>query len=291
MLVENILLNDGVRMPVLGFGTYRLSPNGPAYEAVSAALAAGYRHIDTAAMYMNEEDVGRAIRNSSMNREHVFVTSKVWLQDMGYAQTGKAIEGSLRRLGTDYIDLYLIHQPYGDIEGAWKAMEKARDEGKIRSIGVSNITAKMWHAHVLQAGMNPSVNQVEFNPYSQQRSVRKEMAVSGCVLSAWASLARADKQMMSEPVIVGIARKHSKTPAQVVIRFILQEGVVPLVKSASPVRMEENIDVFNFRLDDADMLAIRALDKGHPVRDPDDPATFKYLVSRHVMCESASENP
>ena len=281
MTMETILLNDGVRIPVLGFGTYRLLPNGPAYEAVSAALTAGYRLIDTAAMYMNEEDVGRAIRDSSIRREQVFVTSKVWLHDMGYAQTGMAIEGSLRRLGTDYIDLYLIHQPYGDIEGTWKAMQEARDVGKIRSIGVSNMTAKMWREYVLQSGMAPSVNQVEFNPYSQQKSVRQEMATSGCTLSAWASLARADKQMLSEPAIVGIARKHLKTVAQVVIRFIIQEGVVPLVKSADANRMRENLDVFDFKLDDDDMLAIRALDKGHPVRDPDDPATYEYLMSRH----------
>lgn len=179
MKIENVKLNDGVEIPVYGFGVYQIPADGSTYKAVRAALDLGIRHIDTAAAYFNEQEVGKAIRESGIPREEIFLTSKLWLQDYGYEAAKKGIETSLRKLGLDYMDLYLIHQPYGDVPGAWKAMEEAKEAGKIRSIGVSNMTPKIWNSFVPQFDTIPSVNQVEFNPYCQQKEIRRIMDEAG----------------------------------------------------------------------------------------------------------------
>ena len=180
--METVKLNDGVEIPVYGFGTYQIPADGSTYRAVREALDFGIRHIDTAAAYFNEQEVGQAIRESGVPREEIFLTSKLWLQDYGYEPAKKGIAASLRKLGLDYMDLYLIHQPYGDVPGAWKAMEEAKAAGKIRSIGVSNMTPKIWNQFVPQFATLPSVNQVEFNPYYQQKEIRKIMAAAGVQL-------------------------------------------------------------------------------------------------------------
>ena len=222
MSIPNITLNDGVKIPVYGFGTYQIPADGSTYKAVREALDLGIRHIDTAVAYFNEQEVGHAIRESGIPREEIFLTSKLWLQDYGYEAAKKGIETSLRKLGLDYMDLYLIHQPYGDVPGAWKAMEEAKAEGKIRSIGVSNMTPKIWNSFVPQFDTLPSVNQVEFNPYYQQKEIRKIMAEAGVQLEGWGPLGQGNKAMLSDPVIEKIDEAHGKEVGQIIMRFYIQ---------------------------------------------------------------------
>src|SRR5699024_3865102 len=200
--------------------------DGPTYEAVRTALDAGYRHIDTAAAYFNEADVGRAVKDSGIPRKEIFITSKLWLQDYGYEAAKKGLDTSLEKLGMDYVDLYLLHLPYGDVPGAWKAMEEAKAAGKIRSIGVSNMTPKIWNQFVPQFATLPSVNQVEFNPYYQQKEIRKIMAAAGVQLEGWGPLGQGNKAMLADPVIQEIAGAHGKDAGQVVLRFEIQEGAI-----------------------------------------------------------------
>ena len=217
--METFTLNDGVVIPSVGFGVFMIPVGDETYNAVHTALSLGYRHIDTAAAYFNEADVGRAIRDSGILREEIFVTSKLWLQDYGYEPAKKGIETSLKNLGLGYIDLYLIHQPYGDVPGAWKAMEEAKKEGKIRSIGVSNMTLKIWNSFVPQFDTMPSVNQVECNPLYQQKEIRKLMAEHDVRLEAWYPLGHGDKALLENPVITALAEKYGKNPGQIILRF------------------------------------------------------------------------
>ena len=235
--MQTITLKDGNKIPVVGFGVYQIPNNGPAYEATLTALKAGYRHIDTAAAYFNEEDVGRAVRDSKIPREEIFVTSKLWLQDYGYEQAKKGIARSLRKLDIGYIDLYLSHQPYGDVPGAWKAMEEAKAEGKLRSIGVSNMTPKIWNEFVPQFSTKPVVNQVEFNPFFQQKVIREIMAKDDVKLEAWYPLGHGDQKLLTHPLIGELAQKYNKNPGQVILRFEVQEGVITLPKSTNSERI------------------------------------------------------
>lgn len=279
MNIETARLNDGVDIPVYGFGTYQIPADGSAYRAVREALDLGIRHIDTAAAYFNEHEVGRAVRESGIPREEIFVTSKLWLQGYGREAARKGIETSLRKLGLDYVDLYLIHQPYGDVPGAWQAMEEAKADGKIRSIGVSNMTPAIWSAFVPQFDTMPSVNQVEFNPYFQQRELRAIMAKENVRLESWGPLARGNKDLFSEPAIQRIAEAHGKNAAQVILRFEHQEGAIIFPKSTNPERIKSNMDIFNFTLTDEEMDAMRALDKGKGSHDPDAPGVAEFLIS------------
>ena len=208
--IKSISLNDGVKIPVYGFGTFQLPADGSTYNAVRTALDLGIRHIDTAVAYFNEQEVGQAIRESGIPREEIFLTSKLWLQDYGYDAAKKGIETSLHKLKLDYMDLYLIHQPYGDVLGAWKAMEEAKAAGKIRSIGVSNMTPKIWNSFVPQFDTMPSVNQVEFNPYYQQKEIRKIMAEADVQLEGWGPLGQGNKKMLSDPVIKKLRKFKAK---------------------------------------------------------------------------------
>ena len=245
---------------------------------MSEALDLGIRHIDTAAAYFNEEEVGRAVHDSGIPREEVFITSKLWLQDYGYEAATKGLETSLSKLGTDYMDLYLLHQPYGDVQGAWKALEHAKAEGKIRSIGVSNMTPRIWKILVQDFDTSPSVNQIEYNPYFQQREVRKLMDATGTRLESWGPLGSGNKSMLSDPVINRIAASHGKEPAQIILRFEIQDGAIVFPKTTNPERMRSNMDIFDFELTSREMESMRALDTGRGSHDPDAPGLGEYLA-------------
>ena len=254
-------MNDGVEIPAVGFGVFMIPNGGETYRAVLDALKAGYRHIDTAAAYMNESDVGKAVRDSGIKRDEVFITSKLWLQDYGYDAAKKGVDTSLKNLGMDYMDLYLLHQPYGDVEGAWKALEEAKEAGKIRSIGVSNMTPKIWNSFVPRFSTIPSVNQVECNPYFQQKELRKLLDPQGVRLEAWYPLGHGDKELLASEIVVALAKKYGKNAGQVILRFEIQSGIIVLPKSTNPERIKGNLDIFDFELTDEDMERIRRLDR------------------------------
>ena len=276
--IENVTLNDGVKIPAFGFGTFQIPADGSTYQAVKEALKLGLYHIDTAAAYFNEAEVGKAVRESGIPREEIFVTSKLWLQDYGYEAAKKGFDASLRKLGLDYMDLYLIHQPYGDVPGAWKAMEEAKKAGKIRSIGVSNMTPKIWNSFVPQFDTLPSVNQIEFHPYFQQKEIRAIMAKDNVYLEAWAPLGQGNPQLFSEPTITQIAEAHGKDAGQVILRFEYQDGAIIFPKTTKPARMKSNMDIFDFSLADEEMAAMRALDTGKGRHDPDAPGVAEMLL-------------
>ena len=278
MNIQTVTLNDGVKIPVYGFGTYQIPADGSTYRAVREALDLGIRHIDTAVAYFNEQEVGQAMRESGIPREEIFLTSKLWLQDYGYEAAKKGIETSLRKLGLDYMDLYLIHQPYGDVPGAWKAMEEAKAEGKIRSIGVSNMTPTIWNSFVPQFGTMPSVNQVEFNPYYQQKEIRGIMAKAGVQLEAWGPLGQGNAEMLADPVIREIADAHGKNAGQVILRFEVQEGAIVFPKSVKPERIRSNMEIFDFALSEEEMDQMRALDTGKGCHNPDAPGVAEMLI-------------
>lgn len=277
--METFTLNDGVVIPSVGFGVFMIPVGDETYNAVRTALSLGYRHIDTAAAYFNEADVGRAIRDSGIPREEIFVTSKLWLQDYGYEPAKKGIETSLKNLGLGYIDLYLIHQPYGDVPGTWKAMEEAKKEGKIRSIGVSNMTLKILNSFVRQFDTMPSVNQVECNPLYQQKEIRKLMAEHDVRLEAWYPLGHGDKALLENPVITALAEKYGKNPGQIILRFENQEGFIVLPKSTHEKKIKGNIDIFDFKLTDEEMKSMEALDTGKGHHDPDAPGVAEMLLA------------
>lgn len=281
-MTQTFTLSDGNKIPAFGFGVFQIPADSSTYKAVSYALKAGYRHIDTAVAYFNEAEVGKAIRDSGIPREDIWVTSKMWLQDYAYEDAKKAIDTSLEKLGLDYIDLYLIHQPYGKVDETWKAMIEAQKAGKIRSIGVSNMTPKIWkkweNKGIFKEKM-PVVNQVEFNPYFQQKELRKIMAKNHVTLEAWAPLGEGNKELFAEPVLNEIAKKYGKDVGQVMLRFEHQEGVIVFPKSSHEARIKSNIDIFDFELTSDEMDAIRALDKNKGSHDPDQPGFGDILLN------------
>lgn len=281
--MKTLTLNDGNTIPSVGFGVFMIPNGGPTYEAVKTALKAGYRHIDTAAAYMNESDVGRAVRDSGIPRSEIFITSKLWLQDYGYEAAKKGIAASLEKLGAGYIDLYLLHQPYGDVPGAWRALEEAKAEGKIRSIGVSNMTPRFWNEFVPQFKTVPAVNQVEFNPFFQQKELRKITDAVGVKLQAWYPLGHGNKELLEHPAITALAQKYGKNAGQIILRFEVQDGVITLPKSTSPERIAGNINIFDFALTDDEMQALRALDTGKGSHDPDKPGVAEWLLSNYKI--------
>lgn len=280
--MQTIKLNDGVEIPVFRFGTFQIPADGSTYKAVREALDLSYRHIDTAAAYFNEKEVGQAVRDSGIPREEIFVTTKLWPQDYSVEKAPWGIDISLRKLDLGYIDLLLIHQPYGDVPAAWRAMEKAKAGGKVRSIGVSNMTPKIWNKFVPQFDTMPSVNQVEWNPFCQQKELRKLTDAAGTVLESWGPLGQGSKQLLEHPTITEIAAAHGKNGGQVVLRFEVQDGIIVFPKSTKPERMRSNMDIFDFSLTDDEMAAIRALDKGHGTHDPDAPGIENWLVGFDV---------
>lgn len=281
--MEMVTLNDGNKIPAVGFGVFLIPNDGATYEAVTQALKAGYRHIDTAAAYFNEAEVGKAVKDSGISREEIFITSKLWLQDYGYEAAKKGLETSLEKLGLDYVDLYLLHQPYGDVAGAWKALEEAKAEGKIRSIGVSNMTPKIWKEFVPQFATMPAVNQVECNPFFQQKELRALLAENDVKIEAYQPLGHGDETLLSHPDIVKLADKYGKNPGQIILRFEVQDGLIVLPKSTNPQRIEGNIDIFDFELSDGEMDSLRTLDTGKGHHDPEAPGVAEMLLNNYKI--------
>ena len=257
-----LTLNDGHRIPLFGFGTYQIANGGRCLRAVAHALDLGYRHIDTAALYGNEEDVGRAVRESGIAREQIFVTTKLWNADQGYASALEAFERSLDRLGLDYVDLYLIHWPEpGRRRDSWRALQEIRRRGRCRSIGVSNYTIAHLEELLSEAEVVPANNQVEFSPFLYQRKLLDYCRAKAITLTAYCPLTHGDK--LQHPTVAGVGRKHGKTGAQVLLRWALQHEVIAIPKSARSKRIEENAALYDFELDREDMGELDRLDEGY----------------------------
>lgn len=281
--MHSVTLNNGIQMPILGFGVYQVGRD-ETEAAVSAALASGYRLIDTAASYGNEEAVGAAIANSGIPREELFITTKLWVQDAPAEQnTARAFDDSLRKLGLDYVDLYLIHQPFGDYYGQWRAMEKINREGRARAIGVSNFPVDRVIDLIVGNEIAPAVNQIETNPFHQRASEQQELAAEGVQLQSWAPFAEGKNGLFSNGVLAGIGQSHGKSVAQVVLRWMIQRGVVVIPKTVNPDRMAQNLDVFDFDLTADEMARIATLDEGvSQFFDHRDPEMVRWLAARRV---------
>ena len=275
--MQFVTLNNGVKMPVLGFGVYQIPPSDTE-RAVSEALEVGYRHIDTAAVYKNEEAVGKAIAASGIPRDELFVTTKVWISDAGEDAARAAFERSSEKLGLDVVDLYLIHQPFGDVYGSWRALERLNDEGRVRAIGVSNFHNDRLADLIAFNRIVPAVNQVETHPFLQRFADQEFMAGEGVQIESWAPFAEGRNSLFTNPTLSSIARAHDKSVAQVVLRWLIQRGVVVIPKSVRRDRMEENFNVFDFELADSDMAVVTTLEKGEPLFiDHRDPAAVDML--------------
>ena len=275
--MEHRILNNGVEMPVLGFGVYQVEET-VCEQCVCDAIAAGYRSIDTASAYLKERAVGRAIRRSGVPREELFITTKLWVQDAGYESTKLALAKSLERLQLDYLDLYLIHQPFRDVYGSWRAMEELYREGAVRAIGVSNFQPDRLVDLILHNEVVPAVNQVETHPFCQQTEAAAVMASEGVQIESWAPFAEGRNNLFGNGTLVSLAAKYRKSVAQVVLRWLIQRGVVVIPKSVRPERMAENIDVFDFHLAPEDMDLIATLDTRRSCfLSHRDPETVKWL--------------
>lgn len=261
--MEFVTLRNGVRMPLEGFGVFQVPDATQCEQAVSDAIACGYRLLDTAAAYFNEEAVGKAIAKSGVKREELFVTTKLWVQDQGYENAKKAFQTSLDKLGLDYLDLYLIHQPMGDYFGSWRAMEELYEAGKIRVIGVCNCYPHVLTDLCLSVRITPMVNQVELHPFFQQEDALAVMKEYGIVPEAWGPFAEGRNDIFTYPVLTEIGKKYGKTAAQVALRWNVQRGVVVIPKSVHRDRIEQNLNIWDFALSDADMAEIAKLDVGH----------------------------
>ncbi len=278
--MEYATLNNGVQMPLEGFGVFQVPEAAVCEQAVSDALEVGYRLIDTAAAYFNEEAVGAAIKKSSIPREELFITTKLWIQDASYEGAKAAFQTSLDKLGLDYIDLYLIHQPMSDYYGAWRAMEELYEAGKIRAIGVCNFYPERLADLCANAKVMPAVNQVELHPFFAQAGALETMKEYGVQPEAWGPLAEGKHNIFTHPVLTEIGGKYGKTAAQVALRWNAQRGVVIIPKSTHKERMEENMDIWDFSLSDEDMAAISKLDLGHSeIIDHTSAETAKFLNS------------
>lgn len=277
--MEYVTLNNGVQMPKLGYGVYQVT-NEACERCVLDAIQVGYRSIDTAQPYGNEQAVGRAVAKCGLRREELFLTTKIWMSNAGYDKAKASIDQSLKNLGTDYVDLMLIHQPFGDYYGAYRAMEEACREGKLRAIGVSNFYPDRLIDLCQFAEITPAVNQVETHVYQQQKLAHEYMKKYGVQHEAWGPFAEGKNNFFQDPVLNEIGRKYDKSAAQVALRFLLQSDVVVIPKSTHRERMEQNIAVFDFSLSEADMDAIRALDQGRSLFfDHYDPATVEMLTN------------
>lgn len=285
--MEYVTLNNGVKMPILGFGVFQVADGQDTEEAVYNAIKAGYRLIDTAQAYGNEEAVGKAIKRSGVPREELFITTKVWISHVTYEKTKEAFQESLNKLGLDYIDLYLIHQPYNDVYGAWRAMTELYKEGKIRAIGVSNFYPDRVVDFALNNEVVPAVNQIETHPFNQQVEAQEVMKEYGVQIESWGPFAEGKNGLFTNEILTEIGKKYSKSVAQVVLRWLIQRGVVVIPKSVKPERMAENIDVFDFQLSNEDMEKIAELDtKESLFFSHRDPAMVKWLNERHRDTEN-----
>ena len=281
--MQTVKLNNGVEIPILGFGVFQITDPAECERSVVDAIEVGYTHIDTAASYMNEEAVGRGIKKSGVAREDLFITTKLWIQSNGYEGTLTAFERSLKRLQLDYIDLYLIHQPYGDVHGEWRAMEELYEQGKVRSIGVSNFQPDRIMDLMIHNKITPAVNQIEVNPFQQQIDTQKFLQDNGVMVEAWAPFAEGKNNIFQNELLLSFATKHKKSVAQVILRWVIQRGIIALAKSARKERMMENINVLDFELSAEDMAAITTLDtKTSSFFDHRNPEMVKWLGTRKL---------
>ena len=281
--MQHVSLNNGLQMPIVGFGVFQIPDAKECERSVVDAIEVGYRLIDTAASYMNEEAVGAGLRASGVPREQLFVTSKLWVQETGYERTQQAIDKSLRRLKLDYLDLYLIHQPFGDVHGSWRAMEDAHRAGKLRAIGVSNFHPDRLMDIKAFNEIAPAINQVEVNPFQQQLESAAFMKEIGVQAEAWAPFAEGRNNLFHHEVLVGIGARYGKSVGQVVLRWLVQRGIVALAKSVRKERMAENFALFDFELDEADMARIAALDTNtSSFFSHRDPAIVKWMAERKL---------
>ncbi|WP_316849350.1 aldo/keto reductase [Pedobacter agri] len=279
--MKNITLNNGIEMPVLGFGVYQINDAAACEKAVVDAIEAGYRLIDTASAYGNEEAVGNAIKKSGVAREELFITTKLWISGAGYDQAKKAFEVSLNKLQLDYLDLYLIHQPYGDVYGSWRAMEELYKDGRIKAIGVSNFHPDRIMDLIVHNEIIPAINQIETHPFNQQIETQKFLKENNVQIESWGPFAEGKNNMFSNELLTSIGAKYNKSVAQIILRWLVQRGVVVIPKSVKKERIVENIDVFDFELATEDMDAIMALDTKESVFfDHRDPAIVKWLGTR-----------
>lgn len=276
--MQKVTLNNGVEMPILGFGVYQIPDAMECEQSVYDALMAGYRLIDTAAAYQNEEAVGRAIKRSGVPREEIFVTTKLWIQDAGYESAKQAFSKSLKKLQLDYLDLYLIHQPFGDVYGSWRAMEELYHEGKIRAIGVSNFQMDRLVDLIIHNEVTPAVNQIETHPFNQQTESTKYMKENNVQIESWGPFAEGRNNIFQNDVLVSIAEKHNKSVAQVILRWLIQRDVVVIPKSVHKERIIENFNIFDFSLSEEDMETIAALDTNKSLFfSHNDPEMVKWL--------------
>lgn len=275
--MKEVRLNNGVMMPAVGFGVFQI-PAEQTEGIVSDALEVGYRMIDTAASYFNEQQVGNAIRNSGLRREDVFITSKLWVQDYEYDDALRAFDTSMKKLGLDYLDLYLLHKPYGNYYAAWRALERLYKEGRIRAIGVTSFSSERLQDLFLHNEIKPAVNQLETNPFFQQREANAFLKQEGIQHEAWAPFAEGKDDIFNNPVLKSIAVKHGKSVGQVILRWLNQRNIAVIPKTVRRERMIENLDIFDFTLTDEDMCLIAGLDTGKsPIYDDMDLATTKYI--------------
>ncbi len=281
--MKHIVLNNGVEMPILGFGVFQVMDAEVCERSVYEAIQTGYRLIDTAASYLNEEAVGNAIKRSGVPREELFVTTKLWIQDTGYEHTKRAFEKSLQRLQLDTLDLYLIHQPFGDVYGAWRAMEELYREGRIRAIGVSNFQPDRVMDLIVHNEVVPAVNQIETHPFNQQIETQKFLQKNNVQLESWGPFAEGKNNIFQNELLLSIAGKYNKTVAQVILRWLTQRGVIVIPKSVRKERMVENFNIFDFELSPEDMEAIISLDtKTSSFFDHRDPEMVKWLGTRKL---------
>ncbi len=277
--MEYVTLNNGVKIPALGFGVFQIAEPEVCEQAVYDALMSGYRLIDTAAVYGNEEAVGRTVRRSGIPREELFITTKLWVQDAGYEKTKKAFEVSLSNLQLDYLDLYLIHRPFGDYYGAWRAMEELYEAGKIRAIGLSNFGSDRLVDLVMNNKVVPAVNQVECHPFFQQKAAFEFMKEYQIQPEAWAPFAEGQKNLFSNEVLSGIGAKYGKSAAQVVLRWNYQRGVVTIPKSVHKERMEQYISIFDFALTEEEMERIGTLDEGSTLFGSNEDPKYAKMIN------------
>lgn len=281
--MEHVTLSNGIEMPLLGFGVFQMPDPDECEQSVAEAIRIGYRLIDTAASYENEEPVGRAIQSSGVDRSKLFVTTKAWIQDIGYELTRKAFEKSLRKLRLDYLDLYLIHQPYGDIFGAWRAMEELHREGKVRAIGVCNFPDYRVMDLIVNSGMKPAVNQIETHPFNQQLRSAEFLKANGVQTESWGPFAEGRNNLFTNETLAAIGLKHGKSVAQVVLRWLIQRGIAAIPKSVKPERIAQNFNIFDFALAPGEMEAITGLDQAKSLFfSHQDPEMVKFLSTRKI---------
>lgn len=279
--MEKVVLNNGVEMPILGFGVYQVTDANECETSVINAINAGYRLIDTAQAYGNEETVGKAIKKSGVAREELFITTKLWVSDVSYEKAKKAFEKSLKKLDLDYLDLYLIHQPYGDVHGAWHAMEELYKEEKIRAIGISNFHPDRVMDMIMFNDVVPAVNQIETHPFNQHIETQKFLIENKVQIESWGPFAEGKNDIFKNELLASIGKKYNKSIAQVILRWLTQRGVVVIPKSVRKERIVENFNIFDFELSVEDMASISTLDTGKSLFfDHRDPAIVKWIGGR-----------